>query len=143
MLVKSMTELGKLLTAVTLISAFPAQAQSWRQTTYESELHPNSSLIILYNHVKSMFGRLNEEDSRMHKQAVYHALNNLDNGEVVTWFNDDRSNFGRVEVVSTVDKNGDMCRRIYSFINVGSNQRSFEEWACYRSDSGVWKFSDK
>ena len=45
--------------------------------------------------------------------------------------------------MATVTKNGDMCRRIYSVITLKSDQRSFEEWACYKTNSNTWVFTDK
>jgi hypothetical protein len=70
-------------------------------------------------------------------------LNRLDNGEVTKWYSYNGYHTGQVSVMATVIKNGDMCRRIYSVITLKSDQRSFEEWACYKTNSNTWVFTDK
>ena len=90
-----------------------------------------------------MFSSLNKEDSQKHRQSVYFALNNLNNGEEITWYSNDGRRSGSVEVVQTTIKNGDVCRRIFSTVMIRSEQRVFDEWACYKNSSNSWNFTDK
>jgi surface antigen len=87
--------------------------------------------------------RLNKEDSRKHQQAVFFALNRLDNGETTKWYSDDGYHMGQVQVMVTAMVNGEMCRRIYSVVVLKSDQRTFEEWACFKTSSNTWNFADK
>jgi len=143
MLAKNMMVLGKLLTAVIFTSVTTVHAQSWNKPLYQNELESTSSIGVIFNVYRSLFSSLNKEDSLKHQQAVFIALNRLDNGEVTKWYSYDGYHTGQVSVMATVTKNGDMCRRIYSVITLKSDQRSFEEWACYKTNSNTWVFTDK
>ena len=138
MLAKSLTVIGSIFV---LIST--AQAQSWNKPVYQDELQPYSTGAIIYNAYRRFFSSLNAEDSQKHRQSVYFALNNLDNGQEITWYSDDGRRSGTVEVVQTTLKNGDVCRRLFSTVMLKSEQRTFHEWACYKNSSNAWVFSDK
>jgi surface antigen len=142
MLAKSMTVLGKLLTAAIFISN-TAYANSWDKPVYQTEVYSTSGPALIFNAYRNLFSRLNKEDSLKHQQAVFHALNRLDNGEVTTWYSYDGYHTGQVQVMATTKLNGDMCRRLYSVITLKSDQRSFEEWACYKTNTNTWVFADK
>ncbi len=141
MLAKSMMVLGKLLMVVTFIN--PAYADSWNKPIYQNELAPISSGNIIYNTYRNLFSRLNKEDSLKHQQAVFFALNRLDNGETSTWYSEDGYRTGRATVMLTATLNGETCRRVFSVITLKSEQRSFEEWACFKTNTNTWAFSDK
>ena len=143
MLAKSLTVLGKLLTAAVLINSTAVNAQSWDRPLYQYQYSVSSSIEIIFGSVRVMFSGLNSEDKKQHQQAVYHALNMLDNGEVVSWHSQDRSRNGHVQIMATTTKNGDICRRIYSIVSTERNQRAFEEWACFKNSNNAWIFSDK
>lgn len=142
MLAKSMMVLGKLLTVAIFISN-TAYANSWDKPVYQTEIHANNGPAIIFNAYRNLFSRLNKEDSLKHQQAVFHALNRLDNGEVTTWYSNDGYRTGQVQVMVTANVNGDMCRRLYSVITLKSDQRAFEEWACYKTNTNTWVFTDK
>ncbi len=83
------------------------------------------------------------EDQAMHTQAVYHALNNLENGELVEWFNDRTDAQGKARIVYTWPANGNICRRVHSWVRLGADEKSFEDTACLYANTNVWKFVDK
>lgn len=138
MLVKSLMAIGFTLTQIN-----PVNAQSWQKPLYQDELEPYSVGAVLFNTYRKVFSSLNKEDSQKHRQSVYFALNNLSNGEQITWYSDDGYRSGIVEVVQTTIKNGEVCRRLFSTVMLRSDQRTFEEWACYKNTSNTWNFSDK
>jgi surface antigen len=143
MLAKSLTVLGKLLTVAVLTSSAAVNAQSWDRPLYQYQYGITSSVEIIFGTARVLFSGLNSEDKKQHQRAVYHALNMLDNGEVISWHSDDRSRNGHVQIMVTASKNGELCRRVYSIITTEHNQRAFEEWACFKNSSNAWSFSDK
>lgn len=144
MLAKNMMALGKLLVTIIFISfSSVAHPNSWDKPIYQNELHSINSPALIFNAYRSMFSRLNKEDSRKHQQAVFFALNRLDNGETTKWYSEDGYHMGQVQVMVTAMVNGEMCRRIYSVIMLKSDQRTFEEWACFKTNSNTWNFTDK
>jgi surface antigen len=132
--------LGKSLTVVSLIS-LSLSAQANDNTVYLE--HDVGMLYKFLEMVVSRFGGLNSAERTKHQQAMYHALNNLDNGVTVKWYSDTRPNHGSAEVVATASMNGMLCRRIYSFITTRDSRYGYNHWACYDQRSGVWNFSDK
>ena len=138
MLVKSLMALGSISIQINV-----AHAGSWDKPIYQPEIPSYSTPTIIYNAYRTIFSRLNEEDSRKHRQAVHFALNNLDNGEDIVWYSDDGYRSGSVEVVQTTVRNGDVCRRLFSTVMLRSDQRTFEEWACYKNITNTWNFTDK
>ncbi len=138
MLAKNLMVIGFTLSLIN-----PVHSQSWDRPVYQDELEPYSTGAIIYNAYRRIFSSLNKEDSQKHRQSVYFALNNLNNGEEITWYSDDGRRSGSVEVVQTTIKNGDVCRRIFSTVMIRSEQRIFDEWACYKNSSNSWNFTDK
>jgi surface antigen len=138
MLAKSLMVIGFTLSLIN-----PVHSQSWDRPVYQDELEPHSTGAIVFNAYRRMFSSLNKEDSQKHRQSVYFALNNLNNGEEITWYSNDGRRSGSVEVVQTTIKNGDVCRRIFSTVMIRSEQRVFDEWACYKNSSNSWNFTDK
>ncbi len=138
MLAKNLMVIGFTLSLIN-----PVYSQSWDRPVYQDELEPYSTGAIIYNTYRRFFSSLNKEDSQKHRQSVYFALNNLNNGEEITWYSDDGRRSGSVEVVQTTIKNGDVCRRLFSTVMIRSEQRTFDEWACYKNNSNSWNFSDK
>jgi len=84
--------------------------------------------------------QLKPQDRELHRQAVYHALNNLENGEAVEWFNDRTDAQGKARIVMTTPANGGYCRRVHSWVRLGADQRAFEDTACYNVTTKTWNF---
>lgn len=144
MLAKNTMALGKLLVAIIFTSfTSVAHADQWDKPMYQNEINSLNSSALIFNAYRSMFSRLNAEDSRKHQQAVFFALNRLDNGETTKWYSEDGYHMGQVQVMVTAMVNGEMCRRIYSVVMLKSDQRTFEEWACFKTSSNTWNFADK
>jgi surface antigen len=129
--------LGKLLTAALLISTSPAQAQN---STFDSAYE---SLFTLSNIFNRMVDRMNDDEKEKHEQALLTALNNLDNGERVKWYNDATGNHGMVEVMATMNLGGRLCRKLQSSMIIYKSKRFYETTACLEERNGSWSFSYK
>ena len=128
MLARNAMVVGKLLTVIVLGSFQPAQAQN---RSYDS-------VISLYNIFNKMFDRASDLDKEKMQGAVYTALNNLENGEILKWYNDVSGNHGAVEIVVTTTMNGEICRRFYASFYTDKKNRHFEAWGCYNESNRAW-----
>jgi surface antigen len=94
--------------------------------------------------ITRIFGAsLGKEDIGRHQQAVYHALNNTENGETVTWYNNATDSEGRAMIVWTMPASGGACRRIYSYVRTKSYANSYQDTACLDNNRKTWTFIDK
>lgn len=132
MLAKSVMVVGKLLTAAALIVSTQANAQV--------TIRLPESIWTIKNSVIRMLDGLNEDDRRKHQQAMFTALGNLDNGEVIRWYSDDSYNHGIVEIIMTQRLSGRLCRRVYSEIRTTSSRNTEEHWACLDESTRMWSF---
>jgi surface antigen len=113
-----------------------AHAQGWNNPAFES-----SGFLTA---MSRMFGStLSKQDVATHKQAVYHALNNAENGETVVWYNDATDSEGKAFIAWTYPSNGGMCRRVYSYVRIKSNAMSYQDTACLDNNRKTWTFVDK
>ena len=136
-----MMVLGKLF--LILVCSSSVYAQSWETPIYNSRTNNDTFVGFAYNISKWFSKRLKPEDQAIHTQSVYHALNNLENGELVEWFNDRTDAQGKARIVYTWPANGNVCRRVHSWVRFGADSKSFEDTACYNSITKGWKFVDK
>ena len=141
MLAKNLMVLGKLF--LILVCSSNAFAQSWEAPIFNRWANNDSILGLTYNLSKFASSRLKKEDRALHTQAVYHSLNNVENGEMVEWFNDRNDSQGKVKIVYTYPANGNICRRVHSWVRLGVDERSFEDTACFYNNIKSWKFIDK
>lgn len=98
---------------------------------------------MLFNITKWFGASLSKEDTELHRRAVYQALNNLENGEQVVWRNDRNDADGKVAVAYTWPNNGLVCRRLYSYVRINTNSRSYQDTACLDNNQKTWTFVDK
>ena len=135
--VKNMMVLGKLCLTLVCTNSF---AQSW-DSPINNRWHANDSgIAVLLNLTRYFSTQLKPQDRELHRHAVYHALNNLENGESAEWFNDRTDAQGKARIVYTLPANGSYCRRIHSWVRLGADQRSFEDTACYNVTTKNWVF---
>ena len=120
-----------------------AWAQSWGGPVNTNRHRGDSIVGFAMNISKWFTTRLKPEDQALHSQAVYHALNNLENGELVEWFNDRTDAQGKARIVYTYPGNGDVCRRVHSWVRFGADSRSYEDTACFNASINNWNFIDK
>lgn len=92
--------------------------------------------------LKSWFGagKLPAEDQRTHLQAILTALNNLQNGEIVEWFNPYTNNNGQVRVVYTANTGTGFCRVFQTLVRIDGNVSQYQETACVSGEKNSWDF---
>ena len=133
--------LGKL--CLILVISGNCYAQSWTKPMFQ-DWQPDSGVVaMLYNALQYQKTKLSSVDATYHGQAVFHALNNAENDEPVTWYSDRSDSEGKVRIVMTWSSNGDICRRMHHYIRADNRERSWGETACMNNTSGRWVFSDK
>ncbi len=137
MRVKNMMVLGKLCLILVCTNSY---AQSWESPINDRWLPSDNAISFMINMSKWFGTQLKPQDRELHRHAVYHALNNLENGEAVEWFNDRTDAQGKARIVMTTPANGSYCRRIHSWVRLGADQRSFEDTACYNVTTKSWNF---
>jgi surface antigen len=86
---------------------------------------------------------MNAEDKQQQQEAVFYALNNADNGEVVEWFNVKNNTQGKVKPVQTYPQGSGYCRTLFSAISVKNKSRTFTETACIEGGHEGWRFIRK
>lgn len=139
--VKNMMVLGKL--CLILVCSNNVYAESWTGPSIPNYATQQSIMGLTMNLMKWFSKRMKPEDQALHTQAVYHALNNLENGEVVEWFNDRTDAQGKARIVYTWPGNGNICRRVHSWVRLGADEKAFEDTACFYNSTNGWKFVDK
>jgi surface antigen len=97
----------------------------------------------VYNASKWYSTKLAKTDQLYHGQAVVHALNNAENGQVVEWFNDHDGSYGKVMIAMTWPASGDICRRMHHYVRRDNGEKAWGETACMSSNTSRWVFSDK
>lgn len=136
---------GKLLTVCILTNLLVACAST--QETYishsvnssanDSYQSNKSSINVVANLFQWKMNKLPYTDQVKQEQAVFFALDNSNEGEVIEWFGDNSS--GKVSVVMSYPMGSGYCRVIFSQINYKNKSRDFKETAC-RNGSVDWKF---
>ena len=102
---------------------------------------PNTSYIsIVSNFAKWKSYKLPVEDQLLQEQAVFFALNNLQNGETTRWYNGNTGAQGAVRVAMTYPQGSGYCRVIMSQIFYNGKQRDFKETACVNAVDNSWRF---
>lgn len=101
---------------------------------------PNKSYInMVSNFFSWKMHKLPAEDQLKQEQAVFFALNNSTEGEVVEWFGASDNSHGKVMIAMTYPQGGGYCRVVMSQINYKDKSRDFKETACRNGDTR-WQF---
>ena len=101
---------------------------------------PNKSYInMVSNFFSWKMHKLPTEDQLKQEQAVFFALNNSTEGEVVEWFGASDNSHGKVMIAMTYPQGGGYCRVVMSQINYKDKSRDFKETACRNGDTR-WQF---
>ena len=135
-----MTVLGKLFLILACTSSF---AQSWEGPQYRDWQRNDGVLGFAYNMNRYFATKLSKQDAAVHSRAVYFALSNLETGEIAEWFNDNAGSHGKAKIIATWTGSGDICRRVYSYVSAGKSSGTYEDTACYNSNTKTWNFVDK
>ena len=89
-----------------------------------------SATGMLWNGMQYLRFSLNDEEKKTHQSAVYHSLNNSNNGEITSWYSKERLASGKVRVVHSFPISGGHCRVYQSLITLNGATRHFTNNAC-------------
>lgn len=123
------------------VFAGDTEPQSGKYSTYTGyQQNRGSGLTIFLNWAGWFRGSLDDESQRLHEQAMFLALENAKNGELVSWQNRKGTESGRIKVVATNAVQGGVCRRVLVELSVGRNVRNLNETACINFSTNNWHF---
>jgi len=95
---------------------------------------------FLFRQTQFMRFRLNREEKKMHESAVFFALSNTQNGQVVSWYSKKRLAAGKVRVIHSYPISGGYCRTYQAYIKLNGKERHMTNNACKRITSVSWSF---
>ena len=79
-------------------------------------------------------------EQKQHKDAVYFALDNAEDFEVVSWYSDKRNAGGKIRVVFTHPVNAGICRDYQVQLHIKKRVRAKTLTACKHIGSLGWSF---
>ena len=134
-----------------ILTSLTACGTTGKQATYhtsdstiasvESTYSPSSGYVgILTNLTKWHWYRLPAEDRMKQEQAIFFALNMLENGQESSWYNNKTGTNGKVVVLSTYPMGSGYCRTIASTLYYKGKIRNFKEDACKETGHKGWRF---
>jgi surface antigen len=129
--------LGKLFL---VLACTNVHANSWESSQSREPAISLGLIDTTVSIIKYYSLRLDKENSRYHSSAVYFALNNLETGEVAEWYNDRSGSKGVARIIATWTGNGDICRRVYSYVLERQKTFTYEDTACYNKNRNMWEF---
>ena len=94
---------------------------------------------FLWRQTQFLRFRLKKEEKKMHKSAVFFMLENVGNGEIVSWYSDKRLANGKVRVIHSYPISGGYCRTYQAYIKLNGTERHMTNNAC-KLMNGDWKF---
>lgn len=78
--------------------------------------------------------------SHKHTQTVYFAVNNLNDGDAMTWHDNSSSTHGSVKILATQSFGGKTCRVVNNHIQNPYRVRNFTQYACTLDQGLTWQF---
>lgn len=75
-----------------------------------------------------------------HTQTLYFVINNLDDGEVMTWNDNPTNTHGSITVMMTQAYGGKFCRLVNSQVTTSHRTKNFSEYACSKDQGRTWQF---
>lgn len=102
-----------------------------------------NAYALIYGLSKYNYYGLSREDKNQQQEAVFYALDNADNGEVVEWYNVKNNTYGKVKPVQSYPQGSGYCRTLFTLISVKNKHRTFTETACVEGGHEGWRFIRK
>ena len=94
----------------------------------------------LWNGVQYLKFSLKKEEKLLHQSAVFHALNNTENGAITSWYSKKRQANGKVRVIHSYPISGGVCRTYQAYIKVNGLARHMTNNACKHYSAVTWQF---
>jgi|TARA_B110000977_G_C10661128_1_gene331895 surface antigen len=132
--------LGSLLLTACGTTATTNKSISSQNSVSHNYTHAGTSVEIWYNFIRNNMGKLSKQDQKKQAQAVYFALDNLEEGKVVAWHTMKADTHGFVKVVASYPHGGGYCRVIFTQIKKKDKVRDFKETACKDVAYHGWQF---
>ena len=95
---------------------------------------------FLWRQTQFLRFRLKKEEKKMHKSAVFFMLENVGNGEIVSWYSTKRLVNGKVRVIHSYPTGAGLCRTYQAYIKVNGTKRHMTNNACKKNWSPSWSF---
>ena len=120
--------------------------------TYNSPVSSNMSVNSNYNHIGNSTGssikriientvwRMPPEAASKHTQTIYFAINNLTDGDTMSWQDEKSNTVGSVKIVMTNTYGGSYCRLVNSQVWYETKTRNLSEYACSTNGGESWSF---
>ena len=95
---------------------------------------------FLFRRTQFLRFSLKREEKKMHQSAVYFALENAQNGKIVSWYSKKRLAAGKVRVIHSYPVSGGYCRTYQSYIKIRNKEKHMTNIACNQDDMVGWGF---
>ena len=95
---------------------------------------------FLFRRTQFMRFSLNRTEKKMHESAVFFALTNTQNGNIVSWYSKKRLAAGKVRVINSYPISGGYCRTYQAYIKLNGKERHMTNNACKYIGSPSWSF---
>ena len=109
---------------------------------FPTQEHKYSSTCCGWNglHYLGFVYQLKRDEKKMHQAAVYYALENAPDFEIVEWYSNKRKAAGKVRVIDSYPLSGGYCRFYQGLIQVKNKARTSTIMACKMNGSIGWSF---
>ena len=132
--------LSSLLLTACGTTANTTKSLSSQKSVSHNYTHAGTGVEVWYNFMRNNMGKLTNDDRAKQDQAVYFALDNLEEGKVVAWHNMKSDTHGFVKVVASYPHGGGYCRVVFTQIKKKDKIRDFKETACRDVAYQGWQF---
>ena len=132
--------LSSLLLTACGTTANTTKSLSSQKSVSHNYTHAGTGVEVWYNFMRNNMGKLTNEDREKQDQAVYFALDNLEEGKVVAWHNMKSDTHGFVKVVASYPHGGGYCIVVFTQIKKKDKIRDFKETACRDVAYQGWQF---
>jgi hypothetical protein len=147
-------KLFRVIIVLTSLLVAPAQANNWSSSPNEvNDVLGEMPYPMLFTddirYSIMMFGwkntqylrlKLTKNEKVSHKSAVFFALENAENGKIVSWYSKDRLANGKVRVIHSYPVGAGHCRTYQSLIKIENKQKHTTNIACKESGFQSWRF---
>ena len=99
-----------------------------------------SAPAFLFRATQFLRFSLKREEKKMHESAVFFALSNTNNGQIVSWYSKKRLAGGKVRVIHSYPISGGYCRTYQAYIKVNGKERHTTNNACKLINTPSWSF---
>ena len=101
-----------------------------------------AALFLMLDISNAINFNLNSKEIKMHNDAIYLALNNSSNGEIVSWHSGQRLASGKARVIMTFHLKDEYCRTFQSYIKLNGAEKHETKTFCKKIMSGIY-FNNK